>query len=140
MKTDEAAPGLRARLTIIWGAHAALVVAYTVIGAIIGRGVPTANVPLLGGLVLVALSWTAFVLLGAPFVAGFSRKFLVYCVVRWSIAESVVLFGLLYHFLTHQAPILYGAAGWSLLLLLLTGPWESEQRRYDDFRTRHAKR
>jgi hypothetical protein len=68
---------------------------------------------------LIAVGETAFVVLAPRFLEG---DYMTTCIIRWALAESVALFGLVVHFLGGPAWLAYVLMGWSFLLIAALGP------------------
>jgi hypothetical protein len=110
--------------TILWGALLASVAMYGVVGSLVpaGRGAleggpPQVLVLALVGVAVMSSGLALFLPALLTTMPAPQRN-----VVRWAIAESVGVLGVVLHFLGAGPEIFFGFVGWSALLLLVLRP------------------
>ncbi|MCZ7586833.1 MAG: hypothetical protein M5R36_27765 [Deltaproteobacteria bacterium] len=123
-------PGVRpsnAKLRLIWLAIFASVVIYAVVGLVVpgmngaeaGDGTLRVLMPVFA---VMAAGVTVLVMFVMPNILARSGNYRTLCLVRWAMAESIAVFGLVLLFLGAPAAVGLGFCAWAMALLLLIRP------------------
>ena len=129
----------RRTMWIIWGSMLSGVVIYAVAGGFLAKqgGIDTMNAETLDMLLLV-LSMISVSMTGAVLLAGgllAKLPYTSYQIVRWALAESIAVYGLVLHIMGSGIATLIGFVAWSVVLMILLAPTRSAEDKYLELHT-----
>jgi len=126
---------------ILWAAIFVSIFIYAFVGAMLKQTLekpPSADILPLIIPVLIAISAgeTAMVLFVLGKLLAKKSNYLSYCVVRWALAESIAIFGLVILILGAEMKTSLLFFAWSAVLLFLTMPGQNDERKFADLANR----
>lgn len=118
---------------ILWGALLMSIGIYAGVATFIRQsgGAPEPPAPiLLPVLAFVALGNSMFALVGVRRITAASGNYTTYAILRWALAESVAIFGLVLALVGFPLAAGYAFIGWAAFLMVLMFPSDADFRRF----------
>lgn len=123
-------------LLVLWGAMLMSLFVYVAIGLFVfpQRKTPPVD-PKMIEVMQIALGALSLISTLAIFglLPRLAKKagYLVFCTLRWAFTESIGIFGLVLFFLGCSQTVFFTFAVWSILLMLLLFPSDSDRKRFE---------